>query len=114
MTAERFRELALALDGVVESAHMGHPDFRVNGRIFATLGSPNTGSGMVQLDPEDQRFLLGSEPAAFRPAVGAWGRSGSTLVELRGAKVAVVREAMRLAWEHARSKPPTRPRRPKR
>ena len=85
MTAEQFRRLALALEGTIESAHMGHADFRVNRRIFATLGSPNAGSGMVQLDPEDQRYLLGSEPDAFRPAAGAWGRSGSTRVELREA-----------------------------
>ena len=114
MNADQFRRHALALEGAIESAHMGHPDFRVNGRIFATLGSPNPESGMVQLDPEDQRFLLESEPEAFRPAAGAWGRSGSTLVELRKAKGAVVREALRLAWARARSKPPARPRRPKR
>ncbi len=90
---------------------MGHPDFRVNGRIFATLGSPDTGHGMVSLDPEDQRFLIGGQPEVFRPAAGAWGRSGSTLVTLRPARVGVVREAMRLAWEHIRAKPPVRSRR---
>jgi hypothetical protein len=111
MTADQFRKLALALDGVVEAAHMGHPDFRVNGRIFATLGSPNASFGMVQLDPEDQRFLLGSHPDRFRPAAGAWGRAGSTLVELPGATVGVVREAMRLAWERATAKPPVKKRR---
>ena len=111
MTADQFRKLALALDGVVEAAHMGHPDFRVNGRIFATLGSPNAGVGMVQLDPEDQRFLLASQPDLFRPAAGAWGRAGSTLVELRSATVGVIREPLRLAWERAKAKPPAKKRR---
>jgi len=61
---------------------MGHPDFRVGGKIFATLGSPDADYGMVSLHPEQQELAMEAEPEAFRPASGAWGRGGSTLVTL--------------------------------
>ena len=81
MTAEDFRELVLAFEGTVESSHMGHPDFRANGRIFATLHTGET-LGMVKLLPDEQRALLRSHPAMFVPSAGAWGRSGCTNVKL--------------------------------
>ena len=97
MTADDFRDLALALEGVVEHAHMGHPDFRANGRIFASLHSHDT-KGMVKLTPEEQRELLRSNPETFEPSAGAWGRQGCTNVILERADVAAVRGALFLAW----------------
>ena len=75
MTAAKFRSLALSFPEVSESAHMGHPDFRVGGKIFATLG-PDEDWGMVKLKPEEQASFLRAEPDVFRPASGAWGRRG--------------------------------------
>jgi len=90
--------MALALDGVAEGAHMGHPDFRVRGRIFATLGWPARGSAMVKVSPLRQEDLVREHPRTFAPASGAWGRAGSTIITLRGATPAVVREALEAAW----------------
>ena len=108
MTADDFRQMALGLDGVVERAHIGHPDFRANGRIFATLQADER-RGMVQLKPEEQRELLRSHPDVFAPASGAWGRGGSLLSI---ADRSVFRGAMILAWEHSAEKPPPRRRAP--
>jgi hypothetical protein len=104
MTADDFRRLALDMHGAIESAHMGHPDFRANGRIFATLHS-NDAWGMVKLTPEDQRELLRTSPEIFVPSSGAWGRQGCTNVRLASADEATVRGAMMLAWQDAVSKP---------
>jgi hypothetical protein len=105
MTLQEFREMALALEGAEEREHMGHPDFRAGGRIFATL-QPSKGMGMVKLPPGEQQTYLQLAPAAFTPAAGAWGRAGSTLVQLSLADAAIVREAMELAWREARSVKP--------
>jgi hypothetical protein len=87
MTAEAFRRMALAMSGAVEAAHMGHPDFRANGKIFATLQSAER--GMVKLTPEQQgRFVA-----------EAWGRQGCTRVYLQHAQPELVGEAMTLAWQ---------------
>jgi hypothetical protein len=111
VTADDFRDLALGLEGAVESAHMGHPDFRVNGRIFATLQA-NMTSGAVMLTPDEQQEFLRAHPKTFTPASGAWGRQGSTMVLLSGAEPAAVRSAIVMAWERAltlpRRKPATR------
>jgi hypothetical protein len=101
MTADEFRELALALDGAVEHAHMGHPDFRANGRIFASLHSQDT-KGMVKLAPDEQRELLRTNPETFEPSAGAWGRQGCTNVILTRADAAAVRGALLLAWHAIR------------
>ncbi|HTU12356.1 MAG TPA: MmcQ/YjbR family DNA-binding protein [Allosphingosinicella sp.] len=82
ISADDFRHTALAFPGAEEKSHMGHPDFRVGGKIFATLGSPDDGWAMVQLLPEQQELAMAAEPDSFRPAAGAWGRGGSTLVRL--------------------------------
>jgi hypothetical protein len=82
MTAGQFRRLALRLPEAVESSHFNHPDFRVRKKIFATLGYPGPRWGMVKLTPEQQGELLRVAPDTFRPAAGAWGRSGSTVVHL--------------------------------
>ena len=99
MTPAEFRRLALSLPDAVESEHMGHPDFRVGGRIFATLGSPDAGCGMVSLTPEEQAFFVGSAPATFTPVKGGWGRKGSTSVILRTARRTAVQAALKAAWE---------------
>jgi hypothetical protein len=104
MTADDFRRLALALPEAVESAHMGHPDFRVGRKIFATLGSPDTAYGMVKLLPEQQEMFTRVAPEVFAPAKGGWGRSGSTLVVLEKAKAAILHDAMAAAWRNAAPK----------
>ena len=98
-TPEDFRMLALSFPDVEEGSHMGHPDFRTGGRIFATLGSPDADHGAVALLPEQQEMAMDAEPDAFRPAAGAWGRKGSTLVRLE-AVGDWLGLAMRMAWEN--------------
>jgi len=94
-----FRRIALGLDGVVESAHMGHPDFRANGRIFATISiDPQWGSAM--LTPEQQRRFLGESPESFKPVNGAWGRGGATSVHLPTVDEDALGEALTLAWQN--------------
>jgi len=104
MTSDDFRELALSMQGAIESAHMGHPDFRANGRIFATLHS-NDRFGMVKLEPAEQREFMREHPRMFEPSAGAWGRQGCTNVVLKAARESAVRAAMTLAWEHVTSQP---------
>jgi hypothetical protein len=94
-----FRRLALAFPGAEESSHMAHPDFRVGGRIFATLGAPSEAYGMVALLPEQQELAIDSEPAAFKPASGAWGRGGSTLVDLAAVSDEWLERTLLWAWE---------------
>ncbi len=110
MTADDFRRIALGMRGVIESAHMGHPDFRVNGRIFATL-RPDHGRGMVKLTPDDQREFIAQHPSAFAPESGAWGRAGSTAVRLEAVDDEVLGEALTLAHRTASAMPPLRRRR---
>ena len=100
MTANEFRAIALSLPEATEAAHMGHPDFRVGGRIFATLGYPRSSWGMVSLTPEQQELFVRAQPATFAPVKGGWGRSGATNVRLRAAKKAAVREALTIAWRN--------------
>ena len=111
MTADDFRRMALALDGAEEAAHMGHPDFRVGGRVFATLGHPDGAWAMVQLPPEQQAVFVETAPDAFRPATGAWGARGSTSVRLDGADREMLERALRAAWLHVRAKAARRRRR---
>jgi hypothetical protein len=100
MTPEAFRSIAMGLPGAVESEHMRHPDFRFNGKVFATLGYPDKGWGMVKLSPVQQRHYLKKAPAVFDLASGAWGRSGSTVVRLSLAKKTVVRPAILAAFKN--------------
>src|SRR5580692_1200564 len=86
MTADEFRKLALSFPETEERAHRNHPDFRVAGKIFATLGYPNTERGMVKVTPVEQEMLVRAEPSVFSPETGAWGRQGCTRVELKTAK----------------------------
>jgi hypothetical protein len=93
-----FRRSALSLEGVEEGEHMGHADFRVKGKVFATLGHPDAAHGMVQLIAEQQEDFIALAPGAFRPASGAWGRNGSTLVRLGSVPRDLLEAAIRTAW----------------
>jgi hypothetical protein len=104
MTSAEFRRLALRLPEAEESAHMNHPDFRVAGKIFATLGYPDTDHGMVVLPAEEQARFLREHPKAFAPANGVWGKRGSTTVRLEAVNKAQLQSALEIAW---RNKAPT-------
>jgi hypothetical protein len=104
MTANEFRKLALSLPETAESAHMGHPDFRVGGKIFATLGHAGKGSGMVKLTPPQQAEFVAAEPEVFEPVSGGWGRQGATTVHLAGTTEDVVRRALVAAWRNTARK----------
>ena len=104
MTANDFRKLALALPETEERAHMSHPDFRVAGKIFATLGYPDKSRGMVKLSPEDQHNFSKDYPAAFIPVKGAWGRRGATSVHLKAADKQTLRKAIDAAWRNTAPK----------
>lgn len=98
-TADDFRRMALSFPGTEEGSHMGHADFRVGGKIFATLSAPGPEWGMVVLLPEQQEMAMAAEPEAFKPAAGAWGRKGSTLVRLDAAGD-WLNLTMKMAWEN--------------
>ncbi len=104
MTADQFRRLALELPEAVESSHMGHPDFRVRGKIFATLSAPDETWGMVKLTPKQQRQRVRTEPDVFRPVRGSWGRQGCTNVLLAFATDAGLRSALTEAWRNVAPK----------
>jgi hypothetical protein len=89
--------MALEIPEAVERSHMNHPDFRVAGKIFASLGVPDENWGMVKLTPEQQRALIERAPEVFRPSSGAWGRQGYTNVYLGSAKANIVRTALNAA-----------------
>ncbi len=100
MTANDFRRLALALPEAAQRAHMDHPDFRVCGKIFATLGYPAKGWGMVKLTPEQQHYFSKDYPGVFVPVKGAWGRRGATSVDLKTVGKDVLRRAISAAWRN--------------
>jgi hypothetical protein len=104
MTPKDFRQLALSFPETIESAHMRHPDFRVDGRIFATLGYPDEHSAMVKLTKEAQTAFVRREPGVFKPVKGAWGRQGGTNIHLPAAKVQIVRKALTAAWQNTAPK----------
>jgi hypothetical protein len=99
MDIETFRRLALAFPNAEARSHLGNPDFRINGKIFATLGG-SSGRPVVKLAPEEQALLLEAEPELFIPASGAWGRAGSTHIVLDLADEATVRDALERAYRN--------------
>lgn len=99
-TPADFRRLALALPQTEQRRHMNHPDFRVAGKIFATLGYPNKERGMVKLTPAQQEEFIETHPAAFQPVNGAWGRQGCTSVLLAKARKRALKEAIVAAWRN--------------
>ena len=100
--------MALRMEGAVEGAHMGHPDFRVNNRIFATLHQDRT-TGALMLTPDQQQEVIRAHPDAFTPASGAWGRAGATMVRLASVPEEALGAAMTLAWQTCMSKGPSKP-----
>lgn len=104
MTAEEFRSLALSLPEATERSHMDHPDFRVRGKIFATLGYPDSGRAMVKLVHDEQEALTHARPDVFAPVPGGWGRRGATYVTLQNADAATVYDALLMAWRNTAPK----------
>ena len=107
MRERDFRRMALGLGGAVEGAHMGHPDFRINNRIFATLHHDRAFGGLALTPTQQERFLR-VHPDAFEPASGAWGRAGATTVRLALVSEEALGEAMTLAWRNTVAKGPSR------
>jgi hypothetical protein len=99
MTASDFRRIALSLPGAEEGSHMGAVDFRVGGRIFATLASVKQGYGNLMLTPEHQQAFVAEQPEIFLPIAGGWGRSGATHVRLAAANEDLLRGALHTAWK---------------
>lgn len=99
MTVADFRRIALSLEGAEESSHMGAADFRVGGRIFATLASQSEGYGNLMLTPEQQAAFVAEMPEVFLPVKGGWGRMGATHVVLARANEDLLRGALHTAWE---------------
>lgn len=106
VTPEHYRRLALSLPEAVEGSHMEHPDFRVGGRIFATIWK---GNGVLMLRPDQQSALVTSQPEIFSPAKGGWGKRGSTVVHLEAADESSVRQGLFTAWRNKASKGVSRP-----
>ena len=100
MTAADFRKIALSMPGAIESEHMAHPDFRVGGKIFATLGYPDQEHGMVNLPSEEQASFIKLHPKVFAPAKGAWGKQGSTTVRLEALNKATLKRIIEIAWRN--------------
>jgi hypothetical protein len=99
MNANDFRRIALSLEGAEESSHMGQPDFRVGGKIFATLASEAQGYGNVKLTPEQQAAFIEELAEVFLPVHGGWGRMGMTHVRLAAVTEDVLEGALRTAWK---------------
>jgi hypothetical protein len=99
MNAADFSRIALSLEGTEESSHMGAPDFRVGGRIFATLASESHGYGNLMLTPEQQAAFVAEQPDVFIPVAGGWGKSGATHIRLDAANEDGLTGALRTAWK---------------
>lgn len=99
MTADDFRRIALSMRGAEESSHMGAPDFRAGGRIFATLASQSQGYGNLMLTPEQQAAFVAEAPEVFLPVAGGWGKAGATHIRLAAANEDVLEGALRAAWK---------------
>jgi len=99
VTVDDFRRIALSLEGTEESSHMGQPDFRVGGRIFATLAAAAQGYGNLMLTPEQQAAFVEGLPEVFIPIAGGWGKNGATHIRLAAANKDVLEGALRTAWK---------------
>jgi hypothetical protein len=104
MTTDTFRRLALSFPETAEAEHMNHPDFRVSGKIFATLAYPDETYGMVKLSPLDQDKFVQTLPEVFTPVPGYWGKNGATHVHLKKATKKALEPAMAAAWQNAAPK----------
>src|SRR5215475_2066587 len=99
MTSADFRRIALSLDGAEEGSHLGAVDFRVGGRIFATLAHITKGYGNLMLDPAQQQEFVAEQPDIFLPVAGGWGRMGVTHIRLAVANEDLLTGALRTAWK---------------
>ena len=99
MTPNDFRRIALSLEGAEEGSHMGSADFRVGGRIFATLAAQAQGYGNLLLSPEQQAAFVAEAPDIFIPIPGGWGRNGATHLKLSAANEDLVYGALQTAWK---------------
>jgi hypothetical protein len=99
MTPDDFRRIALSLEGAEEGSHMGSPDFRVGGRIFATLAAQAQGYGNLMLTPDQQAIFVAEAPEVFIPVPGGWGRNGATHLKLSAAHEDLVFGALQTAWK---------------
>lgn len=108
MNAAEFREFALEIPDAVQQSHMRHPDFRLGGKVFATLNYPDENWAMVKLTPEHQREFIEKAPDVFKPCSGAWGRQGATNVYLPKAKASVVRAALDAGAKNVASRKKTK------
>jgi hypothetical protein len=116
LKAADFRRIALSLEGAEEGAHMGAADFRVGGRIFATLASEKQGYGNLMLTSEQQAEFVAELPDVFLPIAGGWGRMGMTHIRLAAANEDVLAGALRAAWKlrvEKNTKTKQRPNRPR-
>jgi hypothetical protein len=104
MNAADFRRMALALEGAEEGSHFGSPDFRVEGKIFATLAHQAQGYGNLMLTPEQQAAFVAEQPDMFLPVHGGWGRIGATHIRLAVATEDVAAGALHTAWKLRREK----------
>jgi hypothetical protein len=99
MTVDDFRRIALSLEDAEEGSHFGQPDFRVGGRIIATLASAHQGYGNLMLTPEQQAAFVEELPEVFLAIPGGWGRNGATHIRLAVANEDVLAGALRTAWK---------------
>jgi hypothetical protein len=99
-----FRKLALSLEGAIESAHMEHPDFRLNNRIFATLSGQEKGCGVLKLTLEQQAAFIADQPHIFSPVQGGWGRMGMTYIQLSEADEFIMAGALKTAYQNVHAK----------
>lgn len=99
MTASDFRRIALSLPDAEEGSHFGAADFRVGGRIFATLAAVDQGYGNLMLTPEHQQAFVAEQPDIFLPVRGGWGRMGITHIRLALANEDLLRGALHTAWK---------------
>jgi hypothetical protein len=105
MTGTDFRRIALSLPGAAEGSHFGNADFRVGGKIFATLSLEKEGYGVLLLSPEEQAGMVADAPEMFSPVTGGWGRKGSTRVRLATVTADILEAALRTAWRRKTAKP---------
>jgi hypothetical protein len=103
MTLEEFAKMALSFPESIQASHFNTTDFRVNGRIFATL-RPEKQCGVLLLARGDQALLRETSGEMFEPVPGSWGEKGSTFVILDHADPEMVRHAMAMAWKKAAPK----------
>lgn len=99
MNTSDFRRIALSLEGAEEGSHMGAADFRVGGRIFATLASESQGYGNLMLTPKQQAEFVAERPDLFLAVAGGWGRNGATHLRLASANEDVIAGALHTAWK---------------